>query len=92
MKKALSTPQVITKTVTELEITSVVHNFEEGSLEVHYMTFLDDGTPHMRANSRLTDEASIAAMYASIDASVLTGKTVREAIDTIISAQILGSI
>jgi hypothetical protein len=92
MKKALSTPQVITKTVTELEITSVVHNFEEGSLEVHYMTYLDDGTPHMRGNSRLTNETSIAAMYASIDTNVANGETVREAIDTIISAQILGSL
>jgi hypothetical protein len=92
MKQALNTPQVITKTVTDLEITSVVHNFEEGSLEVHYMTYLDDGTPHMRDSSRLDDETSIAAMYASIDASVLTGKSVREAIDEIISAQILRSI
>lgn len=90
--KKLPTPKVITQTVTDVIITGVNHNFEDGTLEVNYMTLLDDGTPYQRGTNRLDNELDIADMYATINTAVAEGSTVRQAIDAIVTDQVIASI
>lgn len=90
--KKLLSPKTITLEVTDVEITSLVHDFERDSLEINYITMLSDGRPYQRGRELLTDDADVQAFYDLLDASVASGKKVRDAVDDKITEKILGAI
>lgn len=61
-----------TNIVTDVEITGVVINYEQGFTEVHYITFLEDGTPFQRGTVKGedTDIFNPASLYARVLARV----------------------
>jgi hypothetical protein len=99
MATILNTPQVITNTVNTVQITGLVNNVEEGRIEIHYMTLLEDGTPYQRGNIILAevirnadgtvDTTPISNAYAQIDAKIATGLTFEQASAEILYAKVL---
>jgi acylphosphatase len=89
----LGTPQVITNTVNKVQVTGLVNNVEEGRIEIHYMTLLEDGTPYQRGQVILAEGfEAIKQSYADIDAKIAEGKTFEQASAEILYAKVLDTL
>ena len=90
MATLLSTPQVITNTVNTVQVTGLVNNVEEGRIEIHYMTLLEDGTPYQRGMVILAEGYdAVKAASANIDAKIATGMTFEQASTEILYAKVI---
>ena len=70
MAQPLNTPQVKTQTVSEVEITSIMVDYDKNETVIAYMTKLEDGTPYQRG--RLREEGTTMLNNASVYARVIT--------------------
>tara|TARA_R110000824_G_scaffold91604_1_gene222808 strand:- start:83 stop:343 length:261 start_codon:yes stop_codon:yes gene_type:complete len=83
--RSLNAPIVETKTASQVQLTGFVDNREEGRVEVHYMTLLEDGTPYKR-DTLVIEGDDVAAFYTGI--GVNFDAEVKEAL----YAKVLGAI
>jgi hypothetical protein len=61
----LTTPIIETNTAKTVQLTGFVDNREEGRVEIHYLTLLEDGTPYKR-NTLTFEGDDITAFYVGI--------------------------
>jgi acylphosphatase len=61
----LNAPIIETTTANQVQLTGFVDNREEGRVEIHYMTLLEDGTPYKR-DTLVIEGDDIAAFYNEI--------------------------
>ena len=92
MATTLNQPQVITNTVNKVQVTALVNNVEEGRIEIHYITLLEDNTPYQRGNVVVEGYESVKAMYAELDAKIAEGKTFEEASTELLYAKVLSEL
>ena len=92
MAQALTTPVQETKVVTTVQLTAIVNNVEEGRLEVHYITLLEDGEPYQRGNVAVEGKEAVQAVYAEIDTIMSSGKTFEEASKELFYSKVTASI
>jgi hypothetical protein len=79
MATTLTTPIIETKTANTVQITGLYNKIEEESLEIHYITLLEDGTPYKRDLVVFKGYDTVKALYAELDVIIATGKTFEEA-------------
>ena len=90
-KITLVAPITITKTVANVQVTAVIYNIEEARAEIHYITFLDDGTPFQRGNIAINDPAAIKLSFEALDEIIATGKTLEVAAAEYLQSQVLAA-
>ena len=92
MAIVLPTPTTETLVATNVQITGVVNNIEEGRFEIHYMILLEDGTPYKRGQVVINGYDDVKALYAEQDAAMATGKTFEVASAEILYNKVLASL
>lgn len=81
MPKPITPPIVHTRTESSYEVTSVIDNHEEGVIETHYITYLDDGTPFQRGVDRVAKGSPEADdIDANVDSKKARGKANSDAV------------
>ena len=65
----LSNPVVETKTIDKIEVTGQNFDMENMIVTLHYMTFLNDGTPYQR-NRIMLEGADMLAKFAEVNAKL----------------------
>ena len=83
------TPQVITNTVASIKVTGIVNDAENEKVEIHYITFLADGSPYQRGNIVINGYDAVKATYAEIDAEIAKGKGFEDASREVLYKKVL---
>jgi len=89
----LLTQPIETKTVaTKVQITAFVSNYEEGYMEVQYMTLQEDDTPYQRGNVRIEAEEEMAQVYIDVAAYMSDGDFIDVASGKVAYAKVLEAL
>ena len=88
----LTTPIQTTTIATNVAVTGFYNKVEEEMMEIHYMTYTEDGTPYQRGNVTINGYTDCKAMYAELDALIATGKTFEEASSELLFSKVLAQL
>ena len=92
MAEQLAVSVVETKTVSQVQITGFNINYEDTSMEVQYMTLLDDNTPHQRGSIRINEAEEKAQVYTDVESLISDGDSLEVAAGKVAYGKVMAEL
>ena len=92
MAETLQAPITQTLVVDKVQITRFQIDYEEGIMQVDYLTLLNDGTPYQRGTVQLRDAADISQVYIDTEALMTAGDSLEVAAAKVAYGRVMESL